>query len=100
MTDSEEKILGSLIDSRLEIALQRLDSNISYREQCREQEVSGEAAEELLHKLTKEERIAVRRHYEGETARTGYELNEAYVQGLRDCIRALIFLGAFNAQAI
>ena len=69
MTDSERQMLDSLIDSRLEIAWKRLDGNAEYLEQCRRQEKSGEAAEELLHKLAKEERIAIRRHYEGETAR-------------------------------
>jgi len=97
MTDSERRMLGSVIDSRLEIAMKRLEHNTEYLEQCLRQEKSGEAAEELLHKLAKEERIAVRRHYEGETAKTGLELNEAYIQGLRDSVKILAFLGVFSA---
>lgn len=99
MTDSERKILGSFINSRLEIALKRLDENTDYLEQCRQQEKSGEAAEALLHKLEKEERITIRRHYEGETAKTGFELDEAYLQGLRDSIKILAFLGVFSVES-
>ena len=98
MTDSERIILNGLIDSRLEIAWKRLDENTAYQEQCRQQEKSGEAAEELLHKLEKEERITIRRHYEGETAKTSFELNEAYIQGLRDSMRVLAFLGVFSME--
>lgn len=98
MTNSERIILNGLIDSRLEIAWKRLDENTAYQEQCREQEKSGERAEELLHKLTKEERITIRRHYEGETAKMSFELNEAYIQGLRDSVKILASLGFFSME--
>jgi len=97
MTNSESIIINGLIDSRLEIAWQRLDENTVYQEQCRQQKISGQAAEGLLNKLAKAERLTIRRHYEGETAKNSLELNEAYIQGLRDCLNALILLGAFSA---
>ena len=98
MTDSERKILIGLMDSRLDIALKRLNENTAYLEQCHLQEKSGEVVEELLHKLEKEEQITIRRHYEGETVKAGFEWNEAYIQGLRDSVKILAFLGAFNME--
>ena len=99
MTKNERLMLNAFISSRLEIALKRLDDSPAYMEQCRQQEKSGIAAEEMLQKLEKHERITVRRHYEGETARAGFELSEAYLQGLRDCVKISVFLEIFSAGA-
>ena len=96
MIENERLMLNTFIDSRLEFALKRLDDNPAYQEQCRQQGESEEVAENILHKLEKHERIAVRRHYEGETAKVCFELDEAYLQGLRDCVKLFAFLEIFS----
>ncbi|MDL2258159.1 hypothetical protein LJC42_03240 [Eubacteriales bacterium OttesenSCG-928-K08] len=96
MNDNEKKIVKTLIDSRYTVALERLKENPQYAKVCQQQEVSGEAADTLLHKLEKDERITVRRHFEGETHKTGFELDAVYLQGISDCLRALVFLAVFE----
>lgn len=98
MTDSEKKILRQFISGRQEIVFNRLKENAQYQEICERQRKTDADVDELLHKLEKDERIAVRRHYEGETSKTGIELNEAYLQGLRDSTKILALLGAFGAE--
>lgn len=98
MNDMERNAYRGVINARLEIALKGLRKNPKYIERCHQQEKSGELVEELLHQLEKDDRITIRRHYEGEIAKECDELNEAYVQGLRDCMKFLMFLDVFHTE--
>lgn len=98
MTDSERKVLREFVSGRLSIMFNRLKDNTRYLEVCEQQNKSEDEAEELLHKLEKPDRITIRRHYEGEVIKTGIEIDEAYIQGLRDCVRILSLLGVFSAE--
>ena len=90
--------IRAFIGSRQEIAVLNLKDNPAYQEILRQLEISGQTAVEMLHKLEKEERIAVRRHYEEEAHKFSKESDEFYLQGIRDCLSALVFFGALGAD--
>lgn len=96
MTDSEKRLLRTIICDRREIALIRLKDNTKYLEVCKRQEKSDDYVEELLNKLEEDERISIQDHYEGEVEKTNFEFNEVYLQGLHDTIKILALLGIFN----
>ncbi len=98
MTESESKALRQFIFSRLNIMYERLEDDARYQDACKQQRKREAEADAVLHKLEKPERITVRRHFESEVAKTGIELEEAYIQGLRDSVRALAFLGIFELK--
>lgn len=98
MTEAEQKTYKVFVTARIETALQRLRSNPKYMEQRSAQELSEENVERLLQKLKKKERIVIRRHYEGEIVRENFELDETYLQGMRDCIQILSFLDVFHRE--
>lgn len=98
MTNSERKVLREFVAGRLSIMFNQLKDNTRYLEICEQQNKSEAEAEELLHKLEKAGRITIRRHYEGETAKSGIEIDEAYLQGLRDSVRILSLLGVFSTE--
>lgn len=90
--------MKEFLSSRVELALERVSHNPEYMELCRSQEEGERTVAFLLEKLAKEERIVIRRHYEDDTAKKGYELDEAYIQGLRDGIRFLLYLDLFQVK--
>lgn len=92
MDNMTRDAVRSLIGAREEFALRRLDSDLDYQGICKRQKKSEETVEELLERFEKEERITVRRHYEGEVEKTNCEIKVAYIQGLRDCFRLFGFL--------
>ena len=94
MTEEERKLLRAFIGARENTAITRLRHELRYVEVCRQQEASGEAADALLHKLEKDERIQVRRHFEGDMARINIEMDAVYLQGVRDGVRLVSHLDA------
>lgn len=98
MTNSERKVLREFVAGRLSFMFNQLKDNARNLEICEQQDKSEAEAEELLHKLEKADRITIRRHYEGETAKSGIEIDEAYLQGLRDSVKILSLLGVFSAE--
>lgn len=94
MTETEIKAIKSLMVERQEIAYKRLKGNIPYQEICYRQYESEKIVEELYYdRFTKEERITIRRHYEGENEKEFYETNEVYIQGFKDCLKLTLILG-------
>ena len=85
-----------IVSSRTELAVLNLKKDPHYMEICQEQEVSGKVVDEILAKLGNDERLTVLRHYEGEVHKSAHEFDAIYIQGLRDCIKALAFLGVFD----
>ena len=98
MMGTEQRAYKDFVIARTEIALLRLRNNPAYIERCRQQEKSEEKVDKLLHKLNKRGRITIRRHYEGETVKQSFELDETYLQGMRDCIQILSFLNALDTE--
>lgn len=98
MTETNQELFETFVDSRLALVLNRLRAAPHFWELHKKQEERAEIVNELLHKLEKEERIAIRRYYDEELAIEHEETLAAYVQGLRDCIHMLGFLGVFTSQ--
>jgi len=82
MANMTRDALRSLIGSRVDIALERLEEKLEYLKICKEQEESGEIVEEFYQQFEKSDRITIRRHYEGEVEKTNLEIKEVYLQGI------------------
>lgn len=99
MSSLEHRNIGAFINSRIEIALKRVHEDPQFLEYMRKHKESETVVDELLQKLTKDERLTIRRYNEDEMTRENFETNEIYFQGLRDCLQALSFLGVFGNGA-
>ena len=90
--------LGDFISSRVEVALERVSRNTKYQVLKEYQEKSEEEVDRLLERLEEDERRTIRRHYERDTTVVNYELEEAYLQGLKDGINFLLWLDIFQIK--
>lgn len=89
----------SFISSRIELALERISrKNPEYIKLCEQQDKSQETVDALLEKLGEKDVMTVRRHYEMETMRQSFEIDEAYMQGVKDGIQFLAGLGIFQVK--
>lgn len=89
----------NLITSRIDAALERVNrSNSEYIELCKQQEASEKVVDNLLKKLDKEEQAVIRQYYDKEIEKENYELEETYIQGVKDGIRFLLGLGVFRVK--
>lgn len=88
----------AFLTSRIEVALDQTDRNPQYKELCYKWESEEKDIELLLKKMDKEERIMIRRHYEELIEKENYELEEVYLQGMRDCMQLLSKLGLFSGR--
>lgn len=89
-----QECLESLLTSRIEVILQKISRNPEYIELKLQHETREDEVDKILEKLTREEMLFVRRHYEN------YELKETYKQGIRDGIRFLLGLGIFDIREV
>lgn len=90
MANMTRDALRSLIGSRVDIALERLEEKLEYLKICKEQEESGEIVEEFYQKFEKSDRITIRRHYEGEVEKTNLKSKKSIYRGL---FKLFAFLG-------
>ncbi len=88
----------SFISSRVEFALERVSRDPEYIKVCKQQDSSQEAVNSLLEKLGEENALTIRRYYEMETTRQSYEMDGAYMQGVKDGIHFLSSLGIFQPK--
>lgn len=96
MSSLEHRSIGAFINSRIEIALKRVHESPQFLEYIRKHGEDGLVVDKLLQRLKDDERVIISHYNEDEMTRENFELNEAYLQGLKDCIHALTFLGAFE----
>lgn len=79
MLSKERKMLNEIITLKEDIALDRLNEKEQYLDLCEQQQINEEIATALLQKLEKDDRITVRRFYEGEVRKNGLQLDEVYM---------------------
>lgn len=97
MNKELKMLLSSMINERLSIAFHRLDEDPRHEERRRQQEKSEAQIEEMLEaRLGHEEKMLFRGHMEGRMAKECFELDQAYMQGLGDGMRVLIYLDVFS----
>jgi len=96
MGEDEHKAIKAFINSRQELAMYKLAANPKYQEICKQLEVSGEAADTVMSTLDKDKRVIVHRHYDEAIYKSGYEHDEMYLQGFRDCLSAMVFFGVLR----
>lgn len=89
----------SLITSRIDAALERVNrKNSEYIELCQQQEKDEKIVDMLLKKLDKEEQAVIRQYYDKEIEKENYELEESYMQGVKDGIWFLLGLGVLRVK--
>ena len=99
MTDNEYRFMREIIGSRTELAVLNLrDSNPRYKEVHEAQEKNWESIKSILSKLEREDHLAVTRYYEDEVHKSCFELDEAYLQGVKDCPRVLRFFNLIGTK--
>lgn len=88
----------SLITLRIDAALERVSrKNSEYIELCQQQEKDEKIVDVLLKKLDQEESV-IRGYYDKEIEKENYELEGAYMQGVKDGIRFLLGLGVLRVN--
>ena len=91
----------NLITSRIDVALERVNrDNSEYIELCQQQEKDERIVDMLLKKLDKEEQDIVRQYYDKEIEKENYELEGAYMQGVKDGIWFLLGLGVLQVKEL
>lgn len=89
----------NLITSRIDAALERVNrKNPEYIELCQQQEKDEKIVDMLLKKLDKEEQAVIRQYYDKEIEKENYELEGAYMQGVKDGIWLLLGLGVLQVK--
>ena len=88
----------NLITSRIDAALECVNrSNSEYIELCEQQEKDEKIIDVLLKKLGQEESV-IRGYYDKEIEKENYELEGAYIQGMKDGICFLLGLGVLRVN--
>ena len=88
----------SLITSRIDAALECVNiKNSEYIELCQQQEKYEKIIDVLLKKLGQEESV-IRGYYDKEIEKENYELEGAYIQGMKDGICFLLGLGLLRVN--
>ena len=91
----------NLITSRIDAALERVNrDNSEYIELCQQQEKDERIVDMLLKKLDKEEQDIVRQYYDKEIEKENYELEETYMQGVKDGIWFLLGLEVLRVKEL
>lgn len=93
--DSWKNLITSRIDAALECVNRK---NSEYIELCKQQEASEKVVDNLLKKLDKEEQDVIRQYYDKEIEKENYELEGAYMQGVKDGIWFLLGLGVLRVK--
>jgi hypothetical protein len=97
MNDTECGAIKDFINARVNMAILKLkNSNARYREVYEKQEDNWQEVDTILQKLESDDRSAVLRHYEEEVHKFGFEFNETYLQGVKDCFGLLAFFGVLG----
>lgn len=90
MISQTQKSLRTLVDLRIEVAMRRLKENPHYTEICEKQA----ATEGKISKVFQD----AENYFENQAIRDGLEFNEIYIQGLKDSIHLLKFLGIVKQE--
>ncbi len=91
----------NLITSRIDTALERVNrDNSEYIELCQQQEKDERIVDMLLKKLDKEEQDIVHQYYDKEIEKENYELEETYMQGVKDGIWFLLGLEVLRVKEL
>ena len=90
MISQTQKALRTLVDLRIEVAMGRLKENPHYLEIC----VNQAATEVKIREVFQD----AENYFENQSIRDGLEFNEIYIQGLKDGIHFLKFLGVVNRE--
>jgi len=99
MADNECQAIKDFIGSRVNFAIFKLeDNNPRYQEVRKNQQEKWQSVDVILRKLENDDRRAVLRYYEDEVHKFGFESEESYLQGIKDCFSMLAFFGVLGGR--
>lgn len=90
MTSQTRKALHTLVDLRIEVAMGRLKENPHYMEIYKNQTATEDKIREVFQDTES--------YFDNQSIRDGLEFNEIYIQGLKDSIHLLKFLGIVKKE--
>ena len=85
-------MLREFIGERMALAMDKAKQDPRYIKYHEQQVKSQQLADAILEKMVKEDRLTIRRSNEDEIASIGLEMEEIYIQGLRDGVKLLSIL--------
>ena len=97
-TNNSRACWENLIASRIEISLERVGKEPEYKELCRQQAISEKRLNEVLTRFSKEDQNVLHQYYDQSIEKENYELEETYIQGVKDGIQFLFGLGIFTVK--
>ena len=98
-TKNSRECWKNLITSRSDVALEHVNrSDSEYIVLCKQQEKDEKIVDMFLKKLDAEEQAVIRQYYDKEIEKENYELEGAYMQGVKDGIWFLLGLGVFQVK--
>lgn len=88
----------ALISSRVELALVRVSQDPGDQALCKNLGDQDEQFRVSLERLSDDEQEAISQYLEQLTEKERYELDEAYMQGVKDCMHMLIEMEMFQRE--
>lgn len=97
-TNNSRACWENLIASRIEISLERVGKEPEYKELCRQQAISEKRLNEVLTRFSKEGQTVIHQYCDQSIEKENYELEETYMQGMKDGIWGLFGFGIFTVK--
>lgn len=98
MSEADQSAFKDFLNARTEIALLRLRNNPAYLKRYHKQLKRENQIEILILKLKKRDCNTINHYIEDQTLKQNFELEEVYLQGMRDCLQIFSFLNAFDTD--
>lgn len=98
MTSMTRDALNNLLTSRIDYAFDRVAEKIEYLTACKQQGKIKDEIDKLFKRFSEDEQTVIQQFEEGKTQKGTFEIQEVYLQGLRDGFKIIAFLGDFQSE--
>lgn len=98
MTSMTREMINTLLNSRVEIAFDKVSESTEYLSVCKQQGKAKNTIDKLFERFTEDEKQTIQQYTEGETHKQNFEIKECYLQGLKDCFKLLSFLAGSESE--
>ncbi|WFR58806.1 hypothetical protein QA584_06925 [Anaerocolumna sp. AGMB13025] len=100
MKNAAQKTLQALVDLRIEFAISRLKEKPKYMELNEAQKATEAKLEKMLRDSYHKEQIPIDLYFENQSIKEGFEFDEIYYQGLKDCFYLMKLLGVIQEEGL
>jgi len=98
MTSMTREMINTLLNSRVEIAFDKVSANTEYLSVCKQQGKAKNEVDKLFERFSEDEKQTIQRYTEGETHKQHFEIKECYLQGIKDCFKLFSFLAGVESE--